>query len=458
MTTAIDRGLAHADQTRLVEVGRGVLARTGQLVRQAMTAGESSVTVVADERTWAAAGEAVEASLREEGLRVEPALIFPGTPALYAAYEHCETIRERLRATGSLGVAVGAGTLNDLVKLASGELEQPYAVVGTAASMDGYTGFGAPMTRDGVKVTMPCPAPAVVVVDLDVVAAAPAAMVASGYGDLSAKIPGGADWLLSDAVGWEPLHPLAWELVQGGVADALARPAELAAGDPDAYAGLVDGLILSGLSMQVYGGTRPASGAEHYFSHLWELEHLGRDADPPLSHGFKVAIGTLAMCAFYERFLAREPTRADIERAVAGWPSWQVVEDDIRARLSGSLAEHCVTETRAKYLEAPALRTRLTRVVGCWADLRPRLERQLVPARRLQAMLRDAGAPVVPADIGLTVARVRDTFAGAAYYRSRYSVLDLARELGWFDELVDEVFAPGGLWTGLDLDADAAGD
>lgn len=447
MSTAIDKGLAHADQTRVVEVGRDVLPRTGRIVRDAMDVGGAPITVIADERTWVAAGEAVDASLRQAGLRVEPALVFPGTPALYAAYEHCETIRERLRTRGSLGVAVGAGTLNDLVKLASGELEQPYAVVGTAASMDGYTGFGAPMTRDGVKVTLPCPAPQVVIFDLDVAAAAPPAMVGSGYGDLAAKIPGGADWLLSDAVGWEPLDPLAWELVQGGVAEALARPADLVAGDPDAYAGLVNGLILSGLSMQVYGGTRPASGAEHYFSHLWELDHLGRDWDPPLSHGFKVAIGTLAMCAFYECFLARDLTHAEVARAVSAWPSWETVEQDIRSRLPGSLVEHCVRETRAKYLEAPALRTRLTRMADAWPELRPRLERQLVPARRLQAMLRDAGAPAVPEDIGLTAAQVRDTFPAAAYYRSRYSVLDLARELGWFDELVDAVFRPGGLWT-----------
>jgi len=75
------------------------------------------------------------------------------------------------------------------------------------------------------------------------------------------------DWILSDAVGLDPIDPLAWELVQSGVAEALSQPGALAAGDPDAYEGLVSGLILSGLAMQVYAGTRPASGAEHYFSH-----------------------------------------------------------------------------------------------------------------------------------------------------------------------------------------------
>ena len=440
-------GLAEASDTRVVEVSRGALARSGAILHDALFVDGRPALVVADERTWTAAGEAVRASLIASGVPVVEPLVFPGHPVLYAALEHSATIRERLRETGALGVAVGSGTINDLVKLAAGELGLPYAVVGTAASMDGYSGFGAPMSSAGVKVTMPCPAPAVVLIDLDVAAAAPASMVASGYGDLSAKIPAGADWILADAVGIDPIDPLAWNLVQSGVSEALSQPEALAAGDPDAYEGLVSGLVLSGLAMQVYRGTRPASGAEHYFAHLWELDHLGVDGDPPLSHGHKVAIGTLAMSAFYERFLARDLASLDIEAAVAAWAPWDEVEADIRRRFTGALADHAVTETRVKYVDGDGLRRRLHTFVAGWAGLRPRVVAQVLPARTLQDMLRAAGAPAVPADIGLSAEDVRATFPRAMYYRSRYTVLDLAREAGWFPDLVDEVFAPGGLWT-----------
>ncbi|MDR1768633.1 MAG: sn-glycerol-1-phosphate dehydrogenase [Propionibacteriaceae bacterium] len=483
-------GLDQAGDTRLIKVGRGLLSGCGDLLREALFADEDQPAkaderpsaapsasarpapaaaacpasarqasvrqspshqrrrclVVADERTWQAAGAAVYRSLRRAGVELAQPLVFPGQPTLYAAYEQAVAVRERLRREGALGVAVGSGTLNDLTKLASGELGQPYAVVATAASMDGYAGFGAPMTVDGVKTTLPCPAPRAVVFDLDVAAGAPSAMAASGYGDLSAKIPGGADWLLADAAGVEPLHPLAWRLVQSGVRDALANPSALAAGDADAFSGLASGLLASGLAMQAYQGTRPASGAEHYFSHLWELDHLGQDAEP-LSHGFKVAIGTLAMCAFYEAFLARDLARLDIDDAVARWPSWPEVEADIRARLDGPLADKAVRETREKYVDADGLRARLRRLAQAWPELSGRLRDQLVPARQLQRSLAQAGAPAHPEDIGLTTDDVKATFPKAMYFRSRYTVLDVAREAGWFDELVDEVFAPGGLWT-----------
>lgn len=447
MTTPIERGLQLASDTKVVRIGRGILPQTGDVVRRLLSAQNQPILVVADERTWDAAGKAVYDSLKQASIPLVEPRVFPGRPTLYAAYEHCVSIRESLEQSGARGLAVGSGTLNDLVKLASGELHRPYCVVGTAASMDGYAGFGAPMSRDGVKTTMPCPAPTGVIFDLDVAAAAPKEMVASGYGDLAAKIPGGADWILADAVGVEPIDPFVWDLVQSGVHEALSQPAALSAGDANAYEGLVSGLILSGLAMQIFRGTRPASGAEHYFSHLWELAHLGADAEPPLSHGFKVAIGTLAMSAFYERFMARDFGGLDVDEAVAKWQPWEAVEADIRSRLSGPLAEKGVRETKEKYVDKEGLSNRLSALKTAWPTIRLRLESQLMPARQLQAMLRAAHAPSVPGDIGLTAEDVRATFPRAMYYRSRYTVLDVARDAGWFDELVEETFAPGGLWT-----------
>ena len=65
--------------------------------------------------------------------------MFPGVPELYARYEDVELLRDAISGLDAVVVAVGAGTLNDLAKRACGELGRPYSVVGTAASMDGYT-------------------------------------------------------------------------------------------------------------------------------------------------------------------------------------------------------------------------------------------------------------------------------------------------------------------------------
>lgn len=446
----VARALAGADQTKAADLAKGAVQRSGRAILEAM--GDAPVLLVADENTWRVAGQAVHDSLQAAGATLTEPLVFPARPVLYASLDNAHAIAETLRRhdeqTGATvtPVAIGAGTLNDLVKLAAKDLGRRYAVVGTAASMDGYTGPGAPISDQGVKRTLDCVAPYLVVFDLDVAAAAPGWMTASGYGDLSAKIPAGADWIIAEAAGLDPVDQEAWELVQSGVRTALSRPDELAAGNPEAFQGLVDGLVLSGLAMQVYGGTRPASGAEHYFSHLWELEHLGAEADPPLSHGAKVAVGTLAMLTFYEEFLTRDLATLDLDAAVAAWPSWEQVEADIRSRFTGALAEHAVKETREKYLDVEGLRARLQRLVDDWPATRTRLEAQLVPAVEFQGMLRRSGAPSRPEDIGLTPERVRETYWRAMYYRSRYTVLDVAREAGWFDELVERTFQRHDVW------------
>ena len=47
----------------------GVLARAGEIIRDSLCPDGRTVLVVADERTWAAAGEAVQASLETAGWR-----------------------------------------------------------------------------------------------------------------------------------------------------------------------------------------------------------------------------------------------------------------------------------------------------------------------------------------------------------------------------------------------------
>lgn len=430
--------LSRATDTVAAAVGRGVLAESGRLIAAHLGAGPH--LIVADENTWAVAGEALSESLRDAGCELAEPLIFPGQPVLYASIENAVVIERAIRERGAGPIALGSGTINDLVKLAAFEVGRDYACVGTAASMDGYTGAGAPMTENGVKATRNCKAPVVVIMDLDVVAASPPTMTASGYGDLVAKIPGGADWILADYTGIERIDADVWDMVQSGVGTALSRPDDLAAGNADAFDGLVEGLCLSGLAMQAYGGTRPASGAEHYFSHLWEIEGLGAERTPPLSHGFKVAIGSLAMCAFYEALLARDLADLDLPAIAAARAPWDEIEADIRSRFDGALADHATRETREKYAAGDDLVARLQPLIDQWPAAVEKLRAQLVTTAELSDMLRRAGAPSRPEDIGLTRDDVRAMFPKAMYYRSRYTALDVAWELGIFDELVADVF------------------
>jgi glycerol-1-phosphate dehydrogenase [NAD(P)+] len=442
----IRAALAEATDTGQVVIGPGALGSVAGVVERSV--GKGPVQVVADATTWRVAGEQVQARLEAAAHATEAPYRFPPDSFALATYDNVERVRDALAGHDAVPVAVGSGSLNDIVKRAAHEAGRPYLVVATAASMDGYSAFGAAITRDGSKQTMTCPAPRAVVADLEVMAGAPPAMTASGYGDLLGKVTAGADWMVADALEVEPIDPRVWQLAQGPLRAAIGRPAELAGGDREALERLVEGLVLSGLAMQAHASSRPASGAEHQFSHLWEMEGLGHDRRPPLSHGFKVGVGTVAVAALYERLLERDLAALDAEGLRRAWPGPEQAEAAVRAaHTTPGLDEAAVAETLAKHADPATLARRLAMLADRWPLLRDRLRAQLLPAARLRELLAAAGAPTRPAELGLTAAAFRDTYRRARMIRRRYTVLDLAAETGTLDGLVDELVAPGGFWA-----------
>jgi glycerol-1-phosphate dehydrogenase [NAD(P)+] len=367
-------------------------------------------------------------------------------PDLYAEHRFVAELESALRSHGAIPVAVGSGTVNDLTKLASHRVGRPYMCVATAASMDGYTAFGASITYQGAKQTFQCPAPTAVVADLDVICAAPGEMNSWGYADLVAKAPAGADWIVADALGAEPIHEQAWAIVQGRLRELVADPVGVRARDAAAIGRLVEGLMLGGFAMQSAKSSRPASGAEHQFSHLWDMQHHTHQGQAP-SHGFKVGIGTLAVTALYERLLTKDLGRLDVESLCAAWPgeaAWAARARDLLGE--GELAEGAARELHAKHSSPAQLGEQLRLLKAAWPKLREQLRTQLVPLATLRQMLQDAGAPTEPEQIGITRARLRQSYWQAFCIRRRFTVLDLAVRAGLLDTCLEEIFGPAGLW------------
>src|ERR1041385_7402823 len=149
--------------------------------------GARPALIVTDSIVWGLAGETVADSFAATSRPCLEPFIYRDAN-LYAEFGYVEQLETVLKGTDAIPGAVGSGTINDLTKLAAHRAGRPYMVVATAASMDGYTAFGASITDRGSKQTFACPAPRAVIADMDVIAAAPAALNAAGYADLLAKI------------------------------------------------------------------------------------------------------------------------------------------------------------------------------------------------------------------------------------------------------------------------------
>ena len=440
----VESALQRTTDTKALVIGVDTLPQTAEMFKSLFPAGRA--LVVADLNTWRVAGKEVHRILAEAGVAQDEPHIFID-PKLYAEWTFVEELDGVLAATDAVPGAVGSGVINDLTKLCSHHNGRRYMVVGTAASMDGYTAYGASITKDGNKQTFDCPAPLGMVLDPSISAAAPAKMSASGYADLIAKIPAGADWMLADAVGADKMDDFAFGLVQEGLKEALCDPAGVHAGNVAKVEQLAEGLLLSGFAMQATLSSRPASGAEHQFSHLWDMEHL-RFNGASVSHGFKVGIGTLASTAFLEMLLDAPVEQLDVEKCVAAWKSWEETERDIRAVFDNDpeFVARGLKETCDKYVDKEGLREQLTRLKRAWPELRGRIRSQIIPFGEVHRRLELVGAPCEPEQIGISRARFRASFEKIPYMRSRYTVVDVAFRCGWMEEWLDRLFGKGGVW------------
>lgn len=414
-------------ETRLFLLENDALNQLPEAIRS-LWGNDARPWLVADGNTWRAAGAEVAKILKAAGMEGPESFLFPGTPMLHADEGNVNLLLEQFP-ENVVPVAIGGGTVNDLVKRASGLRHVSYCCVPTAPSVDGYTSSGAALTASGLKQTLPCPAPLAVVADSGILRNAPPEMFAAGYADLMAKIPAGADWLAADTLGIEAVDPAVWELVQTPLRDNLSDPSDVRR--------VFTGLAATGYAMQLYRDSRPASGADHLVSHIWEMENLCCNGKP-VSHGFKVAIGTVTSTALYEALFslseqeARRLARPGLDRAGR--------EAEIDALLSvGTYGAATRTIALDKFREGDALAERRELIYRNWETLRKRILHQLYPLEELTRRLTAAGCPVKPADIQLGREQFLHGIRTAQLIRKRYTVLDLAYELGLLEELLQRI-------------------
>ena len=440
----IGQALQRARDTKALITGRGTVCRTAEMFGS-LFPGQKAV-VVADENTWEVAGKDAQNSLCEAGIMTAEPYIFPAKD-FYAEWQHIEALESYLSGIDAIAVAVGSGVINDTVKLVSHHLGRRYMCVGTAASMDGFTAYGASITKDGNKQTFDCPAPLGFIMDSEIAAAAPKELAASGYADLIAKIPAGADWMLADVVGSEKIDSFAWDLVQNGLKESLADPGAVYAGDVEKTQALADGLLMSGFAMQAIQSSRPASGTEHQYSHCWDMEDLCFDGKH-VSHGFKVGIGTLVSTAELEFILEKGLDNIDVDACVEAWKTWEEMESEIRTLMAGKPGHiaRALVEAKGKYVDKDGLRNQLETLKSAWPQLGEKIRRQIIPFGQVRESLKLVGAPYEPEMIGVSRERFRQTVSYIPFMRSRFTNIDVIYRLGWMDEFVDRMFGKGGIW------------
>ncbi|MBQ2462692.1 MAG: iron-containing alcohol dehydrogenase, partial [Clostridia bacterium] len=251
--------------------------------------------------TFRAAGDAVCSVLEEAGYSYAEH-VFPVSPVKPTEYTVGSALMH-FDYSCDVIVSIGSGVINDTAKMLARATGLKYINVATAPSMDGFVSGTSSMDRDGLKVSLPSRAAWCVVGDLDILCHAPMHLLLAGVGDMLAKIASLAEWKLASIIVGEDYCDVTAALVQLALNQVTEQAQKLLQRDPEAVRSVMEGLVIAGMAMNYAGVSRPASGTEHYFSHIWDMRSLAfEDASSEL-HGIQAGLGTLYTLIAYHTFL-----------------------------------------------------------------------------------------------------------------------------------------------------------
>ena len=186
----------------------------------------------------------------------------------------------------NLLIGVGGGRSVDIAKMIAFNLDKPFVSIPTSASHDGIASPFVSVKGEKPH-SMVATAPLGVFVDVDIIKKAPKELLASGCGDLIAKITAVHDWQLGNSKTGEYYGRYSAHLALMSAKILIENSSRFAKKGPDVRE-IVEALISAGVASCIAGSSRPCSGAEHLFSHAVDKLEPGVGL-----HGEKCGIGAI---------------------------------------------------------------------------------------------------------------------------------------------------------------------
>lgn len=421
-------GKTHNTQVDDVIIEKGAIKRVPEVLARY---GAKKAFVLADENTYKAAGEKVCAILEKNGVAYSKFVYQGVSPepdefAVGSCMMHYDPSCDII-------VAVGSGVMNDIGKIVANVTKSPYVIVGTAPSMDGYASATSSMAMDGLKVSLPSACANVIIGDIDILKDAPKRLLQAGLGDMLAKYVSICEWRIANLITGEYYC----ETIAQMVRDALKKCADNAEGllkrDEEAIKAVFEGLIIGGVAMSYAGVSRPASGVEHYFSHVWDMRALEFGTNMDL-HGIQCAIGTLISAKLYEQIKELTP---DKEKALAYVNEFKYSEwsDTLKEFLGKSSEAMIALEAKEHKYDPEFHAKRLELIIEKWDEILAIMEEELPSSAQIEKIMEDIEAPKTPEEIGLEDTCLKTTFKATKDIRDKYVLSRLAWDLGVIDEL-----------------------
>ncbi len=423
-------GRHHVCALQYLKIGRGAVESVPEMLA---AMGKKRPFVVCDQNTYEVAGrrvcEILDRAGVEHGLYVIPGKrISPAEWEVGSALMHYDPRCDML-------LGVGSGVVNDTCKVLAHAIGVPSAIVGTAPSMDGYASNSSSMEVNHVKVSLYNHAPVGILLDSEILAQAPMRMLWAGLGDMVAKYIAVCEWRISHIVTGEFYCESIAQMMRSALKKIVDASDGITKRDPDAIQSIAEGLVVAGMAMAYAEISRPASGLEHYFSHMWEMMALERGVPYDL-HGIQVGVGTVLSMKLYRKIRQIQPDRAKAEAHMKAFSraDW---EAQVR-RIFGKTADEIIAIEDKTHKNDPARHAkRLDNLVNHWDEILKIIDEELPDYDALYQTMAKTGMPMRPSEIDVPMDDVVDAFIGARDIRDKYLSCSFLWDLGLTDEFAE---------------------
>lgn len=392
--------------------------------------------VICDQNTYDAAGRQVMDLLSAAEIHYSAYTMDSGHPDPSEFWVGAIAMRFSESYDGIIGV--GSGVINDICKIIANNTNRPFLIVGTAPSMDGYASDSSSMVLSNLKISLHSNCADGIIGDTSIISQAPMRMLQSGLGDMAAKYTSICEWRISHLINGEYYCEEVASLVRKSLKQCMDSSNLLVSRDPAAVGNIMNGLILSGIAMSYAGVSRPASGTEHYFSHIWDMTALDHGYEHDM-HGIQCGIGTLLTLKVYDYIKTITPDREKALRYVSRF-SMEDWEADVR-KVFGSAAESILEAERKEHkFDKEAHRKRLDHILEHWDEILAIIDEELPPYEELFKQLKATGAPVIPSELNISGDQVRSAFVHTKDIRDKYISSRLLWDLGLLEEAAELLF------------------
>ena len=421
-------GKTHKVEIPEIIIENGAIKKINFLVKNY---GAKKVFVLADVNTFEVAGKNVCREL-ESGEILYSSYVFntaqlePDELAVGSAIMHYDH-------SCNLVIAVGSGVINDIGKILSATAKVPYFIVATAPSMDGYASATSSVSLDGLKTSLPSKCANVIIGDLQILKNAPMNMLQAGLGDMLAKYVSIAEWKISNLINGEYYCEVVANLIKTALKRCVDNASGLLIRDEEAVKAVFEGLIIGGVAMALAGVSRPASGVEHYFSHVWDMRGLEFKTNVSL-HGLQCAVATKMAIEIYEDLTKIVPDKQKALNYVKtfDYSAWAKTLKEFLGK--GADAMILLEQKEGKY-SVQSHEKRLENILEKWGEIISIIKTEMPCVNQFNDILDKIKAPKTMKEIGIEC-NALTALKATKDIRDKYVLSRLLWDLGLLDSVI----------------------